>query len=287
MLNQNKIFDYLLLAVVLVGLFLYSTIYQNAQANIDPASAKISFLDVGQADCALVNLPNNKQILIDAGKSSDVVSKIRSRMPAFDSEIEAVFLSHPDSDHVGGFVSVLNSYKVDKVYLNTDQSDSKTFDAILAEMDKQKISHEVIGSGRDVYIEDLRIKTLWPSENSGSLSENNRSLVLKLMIKSGVALFTGDLEIEGQNKLMSEYKEEDLLADLYKVPHHGASGAWNESFAQKVKPKNAVISVGNNSYGHPGQSTITGLEKIGSKVYRTDQLGTIDFVLSEAGFVSK
>ncbi len=286
MQRVNKIFDFVLVLAFLIGLYVWSTVYQNASADVDSGSAKISFFDVGQADCALVNLPSNKQVLIDAGRNNQSVSRIKTRMPAFDNEIEAVFLSHPDSDHVGGFLAVLESFKVDRVYLNTDQSDSKTFADIISELDRQKVPREVIGSGRDIYIEDLRINTLWPDEEA-SLSENNRSLVLRFSIKNGSVLFAGDLEIEGQTKMMTRYSGEEYLANLYKVPHHGALGAWNESFAKKVGAKNAVISVGPNSYGHPSEKVITGLEDLGTKVYRTDQNGTIDFVLSDQGFVKK
>ena len=99
------------MSLVLIGIFVWLTVKQNVSADIANGSARISFLDVGQGDSALISLPDNKQILIDTGKSPDVVAKIKSKMPPFDNEIEKVFLSHPDNDHIGEMQAILNSFK--------------------------------------------------------------------------------------------------------------------------------------------------------------------------------
>ena len=274
------------MSLVLIGIFVWLTVKQNVSADIANGSARISFLDVGQGDSALISLPDNKQILIDTGKSPDVVAKIKSKMPPFDNEIEKVFLSHPDNDHIGEMQAILNSFKVDEVYLNTDKSDSKTFQKMADEIKSKGIKQEVISSGRDIYEGELKIENLWPKSGE-SLTENNMSLVMLVQIKNSKALFTGDLEIEGQQKMLGIYSKDQLGADLYKVPHHGSAGAWNESFISAVGPKNAVISVGPNSYGHPTKTVLDGLSKLGINIYRTDESGTIDFVATDQGWVKK
>lgn len=282
----NKSLDFFTLVLVLLGIFLFSTIKQNASADIAPGEAKISFLDVGQGDSILISLSQNKQVLIDTGRASSTSYALQKKMPPFDREIEIVFLTHPDSDHVGGFGSIADSFKIDKVYLNTEQSDSKTFEGVLEKIKEKNISQEVIRKGDLVNLNDLKIDVLWPKQDS-TLSENNNSLVLLAQIKQSRTLFTGDLEIEGQQQLLSSYSPEQLAADLYKVPHHGSGGAWNEKFIEAVKAKNAVISVGKNSYGHPAQTVIDGLNNLKIMIFRTDQLGTIDFISTSSGFVKK
>lgn len=280
---KDKVFDYLLIALILIGIFVFSTISQNANADIPNGSAKLYFLDVGQGDSALISLPGDKQILIDTGRSADISSKVKSKMPAFDNKIEKIILSHPDSDHTGGMPAILDNFKVDDVYINTDKSDSKLFATIEDKIKLKSIRQTIVSQGDNIYEGDLKIHILWPEANS-SLSENNRSIVMRAEIGPSKALFSGDVELEGQQKILSSVKSEDLVADLYKVPHHGSGGAWNESFAKAIKAKNAVISVGENSYGHPASLVTEGIAKLGYKLYRTDQTGTLEFVPTEEGW---
>ncbi|MFH1855033.1 MAG: MBL fold metallo-hydrolase [bacterium] len=270
----------------MLGIFIWTTVNQNATADIKEGSARISFLDVGQGDSALINLPNSKQILIDTGEFPVVTQKIASQMPSFDREIEIVFLTHPDSDHVGGFEAVASGYKIDMVYLNTEKGDTKTFKRIKDKIDKEKIPYRVAYAGEDIYLGESLTKVLWPIENA-TLSENNLSLILLFKIKESRALFTGDIEIEGQNRLLYSGLKDELKADIYKVPHHGSAGALNENFLKAVGAKLAVVSVGKNSYGHPAKIVLDALLGLGMKVFRTDELGTIDFISTENGWVRR
>ncbi len=268
----------------MLGAFIWTTINQNATADIKEGTARISFLDVGQGDSALINLPNSKQILIDTGEFPAVTQKIASKMPSFDREIEIVFLTHPDSDHVGGFEAVASGYKIDMVYLNTEKGDTKTFERIKEKIEKEKIPYRVAYAEENIYLGESLTKVLWPNENA-TLSENNLSLILLFQIKESRALFTGDIEIEGQSRLLVSGRSDELRADLYKVPHHGSAGALNEGFLKAVGAKLAVVSVGKNSYGHPSKIVLDALSGLGMKIFRTDELGTIDFVSTENGWV--
>ncbi|MDO8536672.1 MAG: ComEC/Rec2 family competence protein [bacterium] len=280
-------FDYLLISVVLIGIFLFSTISRNVSADIAVGSARISFLDVGQGDAALISLPDNMQILIDAGRTSAVVARIKSRMPAFDNEIEKVILTHADSDHIGGMEGVLESFKVGRVYFNSSDSESKTYAKLLEKIKEKNVTQLSAQAGDNIYEGDLKLEVVWP-EKDLSMSGNNLSIVVIAEVENSRALLTGDIELEAEQKLVDKYKEEELLSDLYKVPHHGSGGAWHEGFLKKAGARNAVISVGeNNSYGHPAKNVLDGLDKLGLKIYRTDEIGTIDFVSSDSGWVKK
>jgi len=283
-LNQSKLLNFSLAGAVLIAIFVWSTVVQNISASVESGGAKISFLDVGQGDATLISLPQNKQILIDTGKKGTLLEQLKKRMPAFDQEIEAVFLTHPDSDHIGSFESLTDSYRINKVYYNWDSNSqtAKKVDEIVA---NKKIQKDTPVSGRDYFFDSLVIETLWPDNNSTSLSDNNRSLVLKVKVDKARALLTGDIEVEGQNRLIN--KGADLEADLLKFPHHGSTGAYSEPFIYKVAPQNVIISVGPNSYGHPSKSVIEGLSKLHLRIFRTDELEIVDFAEKDGVWVRK
>lgn len=280
----NKFSNYILVFAIFLAIFIWSTALNNVSADIEPNSAKISFLDVGQGDAALISLPESKQILIDTGKSGKLVDKLNSKMPAFDREIEAVFLTHPDNDHTGSFENLVKDYKVDKVYYSWEGSKSESGKKVDELVEERKISKITPAIGDNYYFSNLRLEVLWPPEKSG-FSDNNSSLVMRADLDGSRALFTGDVEIKGQEAMMRSAI--DVSADLLKVSHHGSSGAYNEYFLKKVGAKNAVISVGQNSYGHPGKIVLEGLRGLGISVFRTDEKGTVDFVPSEKGWVKR
>lgn len=281
----SKLTNYLLLFAVFLGVFIWSTVQHNASANVDQNSAKIYFLDVGEGDSALILLAQNKEILIDTGKPGTLLGKLSAKMPSFDKEIEAVFLSHPDNDHIGSFEELSNSYKIDKLYFNGQEANSATAKKV-QEIAKQKnIPEFSVNAGDNFYFGGLKIEALWPLKNFAGLSDNDASEVLKVSFAGSKVLFTGDIEIKGQEALLRE--NGDLTADLIKVPHHGSAGAFDEQFLKKVAPNNAVISVGPNSYGHPTKTVLDGLANLGINIFRTDDKGTVEFVATDSGWVKK
>jgi competence protein ComEC len=269
---------------VLFGIFIWSTVYRNTSADVEADSAKISFLNVGQGDATLISLPNNNQVLIDTGKKGTLLNSLSSRMPAFDRKIEAVYLTHPDSDHIGSFEELSRSYKIDKIYYSWSDSNSENAKKVDEIVKFQGISKSTAFEGDHNYLGNLELDVLWPKENL-ALKDNDSSIVLKAKVKNSKALLTGDIEIKGQKMLLNS--GQDLSSDLLKVSHHGSAGAYDESFLNKVGAKNAVISVGKNSYGHPSEVVLEGLKKLGINIYRTDFMGTIDFVATDKGYENR
>jgi len=239
-------------------------------------------LDVDQGDSALILLPDNQEILIDTGKPGALLSELNAKMPAFDKKIEAVFLSHPDNDHIGSFLQLAASYKIDKLYFNDENATTKTAQGVLETAKNKGIELAEVKKGDNFYFGRLEVHALWPPENLDWLSSNDSSEVLKITYDQSDVLFVGDLEIKGQEALFRE--NEDLSADLLKVSHHGSAGAWDENFTKAVGAKNAVISVGANSYGHPTKTVLEGLAKFGINIYRTDEEGTIEFDATDNGW---
>ena len=122
----------------------------------------------------------------------------------------------------------------------------------------------------------MKLTCLHPGKKSGSGDANEDSMVLMLECASIRALFTGDLEGEGEKELLKEQGEALLEADLLKVGHHGSKNGTSAEFLEKVKPEAAVISCGeNNRYGHPSPQVLERLDAAGAHVYRTDRAGAV------------
>lgn len=287
--NSARFLNYLLLFTLFFGVYLWSSVYRNAEANPSGFEAQVSFLDVGQGDAALINLPGSKQILIDGGRGGFVLDQIRSRMPANDKKIEYVIATHPDSDHIGGLPSVAKSYEVGEYISNGAQNSSQVYTDLKNAVENKHIAKRDATQGDTIsFPPGADAQVLWPNEEGKKLSNNDGSLVLKFTYKGACALFSADAETEAQNRIMAIYSKENLSCELLKVPHHGASTALNKKFTQEVSPKYAVISVGKkNSYGHPTQAVLDALSEIKARIFRTDQEGTIDFATNGTSWTKK
>lgn len=276
----NKLINFLVVLSVLLAVFLFSTIRQNVQTGSLENGAQVSFLDVGQADATLINLPGSVQILIDGGVNSQAVKQVASRMPKFDRKIEYLVITHPDSDHIGGLPEIFNSYEIDEVIQSKAQSSSKIFEKVEGIIKEKNIKVEEAEEGQKInFTSEAEGLILWPKESEiGSLSLNNTSVVLRLDYKGVRAIFPGDAEIEAQNRILGDFKEEDLRVDLFKAAHHGSANALDRKFLEAIGAKFAVISVGkNNKYGHPTSVVLAALRELNMQILRTDQMGTIDF----------
>lgn len=273
---------------VLLGIYLWGSIYQNSLANPTGSDAQISFLNVGEGDSALINLPGSVQILIDGGRSGTVLNPLSKRMPKNDRRIEYIVESHPDADHIGGLNDVLKSYEVGEIIKTEAQSSSQTY-ASLENLTKSKnIPVFLANKGENISFGSAHAEVLNPSENEiSSLSSNNSSIVLRFEYQGSCAMFTGDAEIEAQTKIKNSFSQNELKCELFKVAHHGSAGAFDENLTDVVDPKYAVISVGKNSYGHPASSVLSSLKNMGVEILRTDEKGTVDFVLKGSNWFIK
>lgn len=283
--RYKRVINFIFALGILIAFYLWGSVYQNSQANPETTGAQISFLDVGQGDSILINLPNSVQVLIDGGRSGSVLAPLAKKMPRHDKKIEYVIESHPDADHIGGLNDVLKSYEVGEIIKTDKTSDSQIF-ATLEERIKSKNISVKTADERDILsFGEASAEVLSPNEsNIESLSSNNSSIVLRFTYQNSCAIFTGDAEIEAQQKIRNSFTQEELKCELFKISHHGSSGAYDEKFTQEVDPKYAVISVGKNSYGHPATMVISSLEKLGIEFLRTDQKGTVDFISKGIGW---
>lgn len=235
---------------------------------------KVHFVDVGQADCILIQTPDGKNILIDAGNNEDgvkVLSYLRSNNV---QKVDVLVGTHPHEDHIGSMDLVIKNFDIGKIYMPRVSSNTKTFRDVLSAI-KEKGLKVSAASGGVSLDAGSRVKAEMLAPNSSTYEDiNNYSAVIKLSYGDTAFLFAGDAEkISEQEMLSAKY---NLKADVLKVGHHGSSSSTSSAFLKAVSPKYAVISVGkDNDYGHPSQHTLDKLADAGIQVLRTDQSGTI------------
>ena len=258
--------------LVIISVFLFQSIYYFY--SLIPRQLKVYFIDVGQGDSCLIVSPNNKKILIDGGEGEPEVllSYLLARRI---KTIDYIMISHFDSDHCNGLIEVINTLNVKNIIISNQAYLCDEYKNIKNIINLKKINVIHVKQGDKLNIEqDLKIDILYPPEKLEYDDLNNNSIVAKVTYNSFSILFTGDIE-KSEKNLLEKYKEK-LKSDVIKVSHHGSKTSSSEEFIKAVKPKIALIGVGeNNKFGHPNIETIRRLENINCKIYRTDKMGEI------------
>jgi beta-lactamase superfamily II metal-dependent hydrolase len=239
-----------------------------------PTDLRVHFLDVGQADSILVQLPNGKNMLIDAGNNEDdelVVSYLEKQGI---KKIDYLVGTHPHEDHVGGLDTVIEHFDIGNVYLPKVNHTTKTYQDVLISLKNKGLKVTTAKAGVKLFNEDQLHATIISPINNDYQELNDYSAVIKLVYQDTSFLFTGDAEELVENEILSSGAA--VKADVLKIGHHGSASSTSDNFLAAVNPKLAVISVGaDNNYGHPHQETMEKLNNAGISVLRTDQLGTI------------
>ena len=250
---------------------------------------EIHFLDVGQGDSCFIVTPHNKTILVDGGgstSSSFDVGKDTLIPYILDrgyTKIDYIFISHFDQDHVGGILTVLQELRVGKIYISKQGENSQNYEKFLEIVSEKKLNVQIVKAGDKILIDNLSFNILWPIEKQ--ISENilnNNALVMKLQYKNFSMLFTGDIEEPAEKAILNTYKNklEIFQSTILKVAHHGSKSSSTQEFLDVVKPKIALIGVGeNNLFGHPNPHVVERLEECGTKIFRTDESGEINVQL--------
>lgn len=234
---------------------------------------EIVFLNIGQGDAILISQGAN-QIIIDGGRNGkDLLSRIGRHMPFWDRKIEMVIATHPDTDHIGGFPALLRAYRVDQVLYTGAESDTETFE-LLEQAIREHVKKEPLKIFRGTTLKlpqggELSVEYPFAPLPENMKETNEGSIVSRFTFGETTFLLTGDLPDE--ETVLREEKEATVL----KVAHHGSKYSTSDAFLALVRPKEAVISVGKNSYGHPAPEVLDRLSKIGALARRTDEAGDI------------
>lgn len=252
---------------------------------IPKGSLELTFLDVGQGDCACIQTASGTCYLIDGG--STTVSKVgKYRILPFLKasgirRLQGIFVSHMDQDHVNGIQELLEmvktketQLKVERLFLSKCAGTTKELEK-LENLGKQAGCQVVyIQKGSKIRDEDLLIECLGP----GQIYEdsNESSLVLHVSQGDFDVLFTGDVEGKGEEQVLELLQECSVTWEVLKVAHHGSKNSSKETFLDCVKPKQAVISCGkDNSYGHPHREVMERLETRVQRIFITWKEGAV------------
>jgi competence protein ComEC len=239
---------------------------------------KVNFFDVGQGDAIFIETPTRHQILIDGGPSSKIIEKLAKEIPFWDRSIDLIILTHPEKDHITGLLEVLKRYRVENVLWTGIVRDIPEYKEWVNLIEKEKANLKIAKAGQKISCKNCQweIEIFYPFESlEGEEFEdsNNTSIVNKLIFGKSSFLFTGDIYKDVEESLtLTSF---DLRSNVLKVAHHGAKTSSSQKFLEKVSPDVAIISVGENKYGHPNKETLEILEKYGIRVLRTDREGDI------------
>ena len=265
----------------LFSLMLFDSLYWITQRYFH-TDLRVSFLDVGQGDAAVVEFPGSHVMLIDAGGFlSQTFDSGRAIVAPFlwqkkIGRIDTLVLSHPNLDHYGGLEFLAEHFGVTSFWFNGDKrSESQRFKRLMTTLEEQGVrTRRLCRDTPDREISGVQVQILHPPCGRYGLDTNNASLVLRLSHGEVDILFSGDVEALGEHVLLSTQAQ--LASEILKVPHHGSRSSSTLPFLEAVSPHVAIASLGHhNRFRFPAPEVVARYERQGVAVLRTDQSGTV------------
>ncbi|CAN5267374.1 hypothetical protein BH18ACT5_BH18ACT5_12490 [soil metagenome] len=224
----------------------------------------VAFLDIGQGDAALIESSDGRTVLVDGGPEHRELWAALRRQGV--RRLDLVVATHPHDDHIGGLVGLAGRLPIGSIWYNGDRHPSPTWEEVIAEADSYGIPMEVPSVGAVVDLGDVRIEVLGPERHYEG--PNDESIVLLVYGPRVVVLMTGDIELAAQGDI------QPVDVDVLKVPHHGG-GTSDTNWLLATTPEVAVVSVGQNRFGHPHPRIIEVLTVAEIEIRRTDQGGDV------------
>ncbi len=260
---------------------------------LDGDRFRVTFLDVGQGDSAVVELPDGQVVLIDGGATYERFDMGRSVVAPFlwnrgIHAIDQVIGTHPQLDHVGGLAWVVRHFTVKGYWGSGDTRGELFYKRLQQSLADRGLQEQVAREGQEIVssgpcrlvvlnppIEELLNMPLHES-HAGGHELNNRSVVTRLTCGNQTMLFAADVERDGLARMTRAPSHGPIK--VLKVPHHGASSSLNRDWLASLHPEYAVFSAGlNNRYRHPAAAVLDAYGSAGSTVLRTDRDGGVWF----------
>lgn len=243
---------------------------------------ELAFLDVGQGDAVALRTPAGRWVLIDAGPLEErydagerrVLPYLRARGAR---RVEALILSHPHADHVGGAAAVMRGIPVGRVVDPGLPFASPVYRDVLRTARSTGAGWVAARQDRVMHIDGVELVFLWPTPASLDSPEDANDISAVVQIRYGAfrALLTGDAPAWVEERLVERYGA-SLQSQVLKAGHHGSRTSTSDAFLTWVRPRLAVLSCGRrNRYGHPAPSTLARLRRAGIRTARTDLDGTV------------
>jgi competence protein ComEC len=253
-------------------------------AGPEDGTLRVNMIDVGQGDSVLIQTPQNKNILIDAGNAFGkndagkkfVLPYLRKKGI---NQLDAVIITHPHLDHFGGLLSVLQEIPTKLILEPGFPQKNITYQKLMHWIDLHKIEHRVVRTGETLPIDErVSINVLMPPQEflTGYHSDaNENSVVIMVQYQKIIGFFQGDAGALAEKTIMDNVPTMDIT--LLKVGHHGSRYSSTEAFLKKYTPDVAMISCGlGNRYKHPHLETLEKLKNMQIKTFRTDLVGNIE-----------
>ena len=218
----------------------------------------VIFCDVDQGDSTLIVL-GSFQALVDTGPNEEkLFTCLGKYMPFWDKQINLVFLSHSDKDHIGAVDGLKKRYQIGTIVDKPKSNDVIRYGSLMFDILK----------GSDPVVDRVM---------DGGSATNEQSVVMDMTLNDFSVVFTGDIDISSELAIV----DSGVLrsAQVLKVSHHGSKYGSSIEFLKAVRPEVAVVSVGaKNTYGHPNSDTLMRLDQVGAKIFRTDQMGSVEII---------
>ncbi|MBU3934789.1 MBL fold metallo-hydrolase [Patescibacteria group bacterium] len=276
-LRKNKISSVLIIVLFLSNVFIWQIAYNLSERQY----SKVVFFDVGQGDSIFIETPAKRQVLVDGGPGSTVLEKLGKEMSPYDRTIDLLILTHPEKDHMEGLLEVLKRYKIKNILWTGIIRDTIEWQEWADLIQKEGAEIKIAKAGDKIILQrenpSISIDILSPEENLEGKEfkdSNDTSIIFSLIVGYKSFLFTGDVGSSIEKKL----PEEKIDVDILKIGHHGGKYSTSEWFLEKTSPEAAIISVGENSYGHPSLEVLQRLENFGITTFNTKENGDIEFV---------
>lgn len=281
-INETFLSDYGKIFVIACSaiLFLISLCIYSALHTTD--KLRVTFFDVGQGDGIFIESPTRRQVMIDAGPNDIILRRLGSEINFFDKDIDVVIATHPDADHITGFINILTKYNIANVVETYFLGTTDTFHILENKIDEEDAERFTAHRGDKIDLgKGVTLTFIYPSvyRDGDAIPKdtNEASIVALLNYKEINFLFTGDLPKEKENEIiMSGLVPRNIT--VLKVGHHGSKTSSSDAFINYLKPSYSILSVGkDNRYGHPATSTVEILKEYSDNVMSTIDYGSITF----------
>lgn len=259
--------QFVLSLFITIGMFSIGQIGSNSYAQEN--RLRLHFIDVGYGDAIVIQLPDSRTLMIDAGEklySSQIIRYLKSLNI---TKIDQAIITHPHKNHFEGFLDVLKYIPIENLFVNGDQNAEEGYEMLLETFRDRKIPIHTLNRGMMLggLSETVSIEVLHP-ENLSS-STNGNSIVLWVKHGQVSILLMADIELEEQAQLIDLYQAIEQVNSI-KVPHHG--GPLSDEFIEFFSEKDFIISTGANPWGLPYERDI---RRLRGTIYRTDHHGSI------------
>lgn len=248
---------------------------------------RVTFLDVGQGDACVIELPRGETVLIDAGPAYETLDMGRAAVAPFlwdrgIRRLDHVIATHPQLDHIGGLPWILETFDVGEFWTPGIPRNKGFYDRLQQTLHAQGLEPHVAREGVPIATSgSCRFWVMNPSGHTRPVSSvsgragdlNNQSIVTKLECRGASFLFTADVERDAIGRLGPIRTTGEPF--VLKVPHHGGRSSLDTGWLERIGPAVAVISVGRNPYGHPAPLVIDAYKRAGYRLFRTDRDGAV------------